>query len=90
MRIDDASNPIEVILHILDWIFVWDQGLREIHPGALRTTHAHFELYDTLHCPAGRVILLRKNNSRVGVDLVHKDRCLLLLNHRAFHNDEFT
>ncbi|GFX28428.1 uncharacterized protein TNCV_1152371 [Trichonephila clavipes] len=26
----------------------------ETHPGALRTTHVHLQLYGTSHCPAGR------------------------------------
>ncbi|GFV55922.1 uncharacterized protein TNCV_7211 [Trichonephila clavipes] len=30
------------------------RGGRETHPGALRTTHVHWQLYGTSHCPAGR------------------------------------
>ncbi|GFY48914.1 hypothetical protein TNIN_467421 [Trichonephila inaurata madagascariensis] len=34
--------------------------------------------------------ILSKNNAHMGVDMVHKDRCVLVLLHRAFHNDERT
>ncbi|GFU48611.1 uncharacterized protein TNCV_1439801 [Trichonephila clavipes] len=30
------------------------RGGRETHPGALRTTHVHWQLYGTSNCPAGR------------------------------------
>ena len=53
--------------------------------------YVHCELYDILHCPAGRWFILRKNNLHVGTDMICKDRCLLaLLIHRAFHNDKWT
>ncbi|GFV69909.1 hypothetical protein TNCV_1982761 [Trichonephila clavipes] len=45
-------------------------------------------------CMAPRIVLLedaiilRKNNAHVGVDMVRKDRCVLVLIHRAFHNDQ--
>ncbi|GFW50680.1 hypothetical protein TNCV_2889821 [Trichonephila clavipes] len=59
------------------------RGGRETHPGALRTS-----------CMAPRIVLLedaiilRKNNAHVGVDMVRKNRCVLVLIHRAFHNDQ--
>ncbi|GFU59763.1 hypothetical protein TNCV_3469041 [Trichonephila clavipes] len=45
---------------------------------------------------APRIVLLedaiipRKNNAHVGVEMVRKDRCVLVLIHRAFHNDQRT
>ncbi|GFX32907.1 uncharacterized protein TNCV_890431 [Trichonephila clavipes] len=64
------------------------RGGRETHPGALRTTHVHWQLYGTSHCPAGRCHHPEENNAHVGVDMVRKDRCVLVLIHRAFHNDQ--
>ncbi|GFT82268.1 uncharacterized protein TNCV_4650761 [Trichonephila clavipes] len=46
------------------------KGGRESHPGALRTTHVHWQLYGTSHCPAGRCHHPEENNAHVGVDMV--------------------
>ncbi|GFW24059.1 hypothetical protein TNCV_4951031 [Trichonephila clavipes] len=35
-------------------------------------------------------IILRKNNAHIGVNMFQKDRCVLELISRAFHNDEET
>ncbi|GFY00891.1 hypothetical protein TNCV_4529101 [Trichonephila clavipes] len=64
------------------------QGGRLTHPGALRTTHVHWQLYGTSHCPAGRSHHPEEEQCACRVDMVRKDRFVLVLIHRAFHNDK--
>ncbi|GFV18297.1 hypothetical protein TNCV_1764801 [Trichonephila clavipes] len=63
---------------------------RLTYPGALRTTHVHWQLECAAppHCPAGRCHHPGGKQCGMGVDMVRKDRCVLVLIYRAFHNDQ--